>query len=317
MVRDRGGDDLGGLEVWRGGVNTWECDEMGHLNVRFYVARAMEGLVGLASAMGMSGAFHPNAEATLLLRDQHIRFMREARPRAALHMIGGLLDISETEARFVQVLIHSSTGEVAASFQTVVSHVTARDARPFAWSRHTRALAADLFMQVPPRAGPRSLDLAPSHGRASLAEARRLDLICLASGAVGAGDCDSFGRMRPEFLIGRISDGIPALNAALGPRDGAEQAAAPRTGGAVLEYRIAYLAWPGAGDRFEIHSGLAGVDERTTRYIHWMVDPESGQAWGSALAVAVGLDLDARKIVPLDPAARRRLEGRVNSDLTF
>ena len=28
----------GGLEVWRGGVNTWECDEMGHLNVRFYVA---------------------------------------------------------------------------------------------------------------------------------------------------------------------------------------------------------------------------------------------------------------------------------------
>ena len=29
-----------GVEVWRGGVNLWECDQMGHLNVRFYAAHA-------------------------------------------------------------------------------------------------------------------------------------------------------------------------------------------------------------------------------------------------------------------------------------
>lgn len=309
--------EFGGLEVWRGGVNTWECDEMGHLNVRFYVARAVEGLVGLADAMGLEGAFQPNAGATLMVKDQHIRFMREARPGAALHMVGGLLDLSETEARFIQLLIHSVTGEIAASFQTVVSHVTSRDGRPFAWSTRTRALARGLYMQIPVGAGPRSLDLAPSQERASLSEARRLDLVCLGAGAVALADCDSFGRMRPEFLIGRISDGIPALGAAFGARDGPSQPAPARMGGAVLEYRLAYLAWPKAGDRFEIHSGLAGVDERTTRYIHWMVDPRSGRAWGSSLAVAVGLDLDARKIVPLDPEARLRMEARVNADLTF
>ena len=49
------------MEVWRGGVNTWECDEMGHMNVRFYVANAMEGLVGLAAALGMPEAFKTNA----------------------------------------------------------------------------------------------------------------------------------------------------------------------------------------------------------------------------------------------------------------
>ena len=26
------------VEVWRGGVASWECDQMGHLNVGFYVA---------------------------------------------------------------------------------------------------------------------------------------------------------------------------------------------------------------------------------------------------------------------------------------
>jgi acyl-CoA thioester hydrolase len=317
MVSGAGSADFGGLEVWRGGVNTWECDEMGHLNVRFYVARAMEGLVGLASALGLVGAFHRNAEATLQVTDQHIRFMREARPRAALHMMGGLLDMTETEARFLQLLIHSGTGEVAASFQTTVAHVTARDLRPFAWSARSRDLAEGVRLQTPPGVGPRSLDLAPSQGRASLVEARRLDLIPLGSGAIGAADCDVFGRMRPEFLIGRISDGIPALGAALGPRNGLDSPAPARMGGAVLEYRIAYLAWPLAGDRFEVRSGLVGVDERTTRYVHWMLDPDSGRAWGSALAVAVGLDLDARKIVPLDPEARRRLAARINPELSF
>lgn len=48
-----------GVEVWRGGVNVWECDEMGHMNVRFYVTRAMQGLVGLAAELGMPEAFSP------------------------------------------------------------------------------------------------------------------------------------------------------------------------------------------------------------------------------------------------------------------
>ena len=50
-----------GLEVWRGGVNTWECDRMGHLNVRFHVAHAAEGLVGLAAGLGLPRAFAPAA----------------------------------------------------------------------------------------------------------------------------------------------------------------------------------------------------------------------------------------------------------------
>ncbi len=310
-------NDFPGLEVWRGGVNTWECDEMGHMNVRFYVAKAMEGMAAVASALGLHGAFHPNAQATLLVKDQHIRFIREARPGAALHMIGGLLDITETEVRVLEVLVHSVSGKVAASFQTTLAHVTPRDGRPFPWSARTRALAEDLFLQVPAGVGPRSLDLSPSQERASLAEARRLGLITLGAGALGAGDCDVFGRMRPELMIGRISDGIPTLSAALGPRHGPDHPPPARMGGAVLEYRTAYLAWPGAGDRFEIRSGLAGVDDRTTRFVHWMLDPVSGRAWGSVLAVAVGLDLDARKIVPLDPQARQRLEGLIQSELTF
>ena len=93
-----------GVEIWRGGLNTWECDEMGHMNVRFYVTRAMEGLAGLAAQLGLPHAFAPGAGATLLVRDQHIRFLRECRPGAALHMTGGVIEMGEEEARLLQLL---------------------------------------------------------------------------------------------------------------------------------------------------------------------------------------------------------------------
>ena len=306
----------GGLELWRGGVNTWECDEMGHLNVRFYVSRAMEGLVALAAALGMPLAFARKAEATLAVRDQHIRFLREARPRAALHMIGGVLEMGESHARVFQLLVHSATGEPAASFQTLIEHVGSREGRPFPWSARSRALAEGLHVQPPPGTGPRSLDLAPSRGAASVDQAQRLQLIALGSGAVGPGDCDVFDRLRPDFFIGRISDGVPALGAALGRGDAASPPN-PDIGGAVLEYRIAHLNPLQPGDRFLIRSGLAEVGEKTQRLVHWVLDPASGRAWASAEAVAVRLDLKARKIVGYSPEERARMSGRVTAGLAF
>ncbi|HZK98643.1 MAG TPA: thioesterase family protein [Caulobacteraceae bacterium] len=312
-------NDQIGVEVWRGGVNIWECDEMGHMNVRFYVARAMEGLVGLAGALGLEDGFRPNAQATLLPRDQHIRFLREVRPRAALHMTAGVVEIGEDEARVLQLLIHSDSGEIAAAFQTVVAHVTAAEARAFPWSERTRALASSLTVAIPPAASPRSLTVDRIDSTvASVAEADRLGLIRLAAGAIGVQDCDVFGRMRPELFIGRVSDGIPRLASVFrgdAVAGAAEQPA--RLGGAVLEHRLLHWAWPRAGDRFEIRSGLAGVDARTQRMAHWMLDPATGGAWGTSQAVAIALDLDARKIVPIGPEAQARIAARITPGLTL
>ena len=127
-----------------------------------------------------------------------------------------------------------------------------------------------------------------------------MGLVRLGSGAFGPADVDSFGRMRPEMFIGRVSDGVPRLREVLG--DPGPQPA--HIGGAVVEYRLIHLDWPHAGDRFEIRSGLVGIAGHAQRIVHWMLDPASGKAWGSAEAIAVRLDLQARRMIPLDDAAR-------------
>lgn len=305
-----GGDaETLGVEVWRGGVNSWETDENAHMNVRFYITRALEGLVGLAGALGMPRAYSPEAGATLLLREHHIRFLREAHPGSLLHMRAAVLSIDETEVKVAQVLYHSATGEPAATFVSRLGHVTARGGRPFPWSRLTRERAAGLMAQAPDYAAPRGLTLEPFESAASLERAQALGVKAIAAGAVMPQDCDAFGRLRAEQFIGRVSDGIPQLVSHI-RRIIAAHAPTPieRIGGAVLEYRLVYFDWPRAGDRVTVHSGLADVGERTQRLVHWLLDPETGKAWATSTAVAGTMDLDARKLVPIAPAAQAELK---------
>lgn len=307
-----------GIEVWRGGVNMWELDDNAHMNVRFYVQRVMEGLAGLAAALGLPDAFRPMAETTLIIREKHIRFLREARSRAPLHMTAGVLEMGPSDARLLFLIHHSMTGELAASFQVVVGHVTALDHEPRHWPHYAREAAEGLKIEVPERAAPRSVKLEPIESIAGLDAAKRLGLVHLSGGAFLAHDCDVFGRMRAEQFIARVSDGIPRLSASFRATV-AENAEAPptRVGGAVLEYRIIFLAWPRIGDLFEVRSGIAGFDERAQRMVHWMVDPVSGGAWATSEAYAVSLDLDTRKMIPITGEARERMLERVTPGLAL
>lgn len=302
-----------GVEVWRGGVATWECDVMGHLNVGFYAAKCMEGLVGLAAELGMPHAFSPDAQATLVVREQHIRFVREARVGAALHMVGGVVEWGESDARLLLLLRHGG-GEIAAAFQTLVAHATPRDADALPWPERITARARGLAMEVPPDARPRSIGLVPVKSQASLERAVALGLKRAGLGAIRPADCDAFGRMRPELMPARISDGGPHIFDTGRPGAGEHGA---RTGGAALEYRLIYLAWPRAGDGVELRSGLHGSDARLRKLIHWMLDPLTGQPWGVAETITASFDLETRKLITLSDEALAQVNAAAIPGLTL
>jgi len=291
------------IEVWRGGVATWECDSMGHLNVAFYVAKAMEALGGLAAELGMPRVFAASAEATLIVREQHIRFLREARPGAPLSITAGVIGMGEADARLLFLMRHQD-GELAATFQTVVTHATAREGRAFAWPDRVRGRAEALKTEVPEKAAPRSIGLEPVKTQASLARANELGLRRTGLGVVDAAHCDAFGRLRTEGFMQRLSEAILFA----GRRPGAAEGAPLRIGGAAVEYRLVHHAWPRAGDRLELRSGSAGGDARVRRLVHWMLDPDTGRPWGSAEAVAVSLDLGTRKLILLSDEELARVE---------
>jgi acyl-CoA thioesterase FadM len=105
------------IELWRGNANAWECDELGHMNVRFYLAKASEALANLAEHAGLGGVFRADTHATLRARDIHIKFLAEARPGAPLAIQGGFESHDADTARLVLLMSHAGTDQLAATFR--------------------------------------------------------------------------------------------------------------------------------------------------------------------------------------------------------
>nr|WP_083332649.1 acyl-ACP thioesterase [Hyphomonas sp. Mor2] len=297
------------IPLWSGIANTWDCDEMGHMNVRVYVEKAMEGLGNFAGAVRMPHAFRANAPSTLMVAEHHIRYIREAHAGYPLRMQGCVLEWDDTSALIYQDMRHGD-GRSAAAFRTRVVHVEAKTGKPFPWSTRTRAQLEALIDTPPEDTKPRGLDPAAAPTPSSMTT---LDVVqkCGAP-EIGRGlflprETDVFGRIAAPWFIGRISDSVPTLLHDWRSKVAQSQEGA-RMGGAVLEYRLIYRKWPRAGDRYVIHTSLAEVGEKTHSLCHWALDPDTGDAWITTQAVAVTFDLDKRKVIPTPAGQIKELE---------
>lgn len=290
---------------------------MGHLNVRFHLARAVEGLAGVAEALGLSGAFKATASLTLVVREHHARFHRECHPGMALHMTAGVADMGPDDAQILQLLIDSMTGEVCATFLTRLILVSTPDRTPRPWPAHVRDHGRRLACEIPPEAAARGVRGGPVASLASRARADVLGMTTLGRGAVQPQDCDVFGRMRPEILIGRINAGFPHLVRPI--REAVAQALdlRGRVGGAALEYRLIYFDHAPAGTPFELRSGLAALDSKRMRMNHWLIDAVTGAAVATAENVSVNFDLELRSTIVLPPEIETAMQAHVIRDLSM
>jgi acyl-CoA thioester hydrolase len=291
------------VEVYRGSVNSWECDENKHLNVRFYGEKIFEGVTRFAALAGMPAAFAAGSASTLLPTDLHIRFLKEAHAGAALVIRAGVTEVEHRAARLYLEIAHRD-GAVAAAFTVRVAHVIAADAAPLPWSVKTRA-ALEALTCTPPAYGlPRSVPMTrPDLDAVTLARADALGVPEVGRFAVGPRHCDVFGRMAPEMFIGRVSDAMAHIRSRHAPARNAP-GDARAIGGAALEYRLNFRRWPRTGDLIDVRSSVVEANEKTRRLVHWMLDPLSGEAWAGAEAIAVAFDMATRKSIVMSDEER-------------
>ena len=203
---------------------------MGHMNVRLYVEKQVEGLAAFTHALDMPLAFQESAPSTLVPVDQHVRFIREVLPGRPISMDGCIVSVGESDAVIYQELRHSD-GALSAAFLTRVAHVDTKARERFAWSTRARA-ALEAHIDTPPaEAAPRSFDPnAPALATTdiNIATARNLGIPMIGKGAVPQHHLDVHGCMSPAWIIGRISDSVPNLLYDWRKRGGAgKQAALP------------------------------------------------------------------------------------------
>ncbi|MBA1145789.1 hypothetical protein H0Z60_01830 [Ectothiorhodospiraceae bacterium WFHF3C12] len=292
------------VEVYRNSVNSWEADMMGHLNVQHYVAKAVEGLAVLGQVLGLAPADLRARDARLLPVEQHIRFLREQRPGAPIRILAGVLETGPERLRVYQEMRNTLSDDVAATF---VSEVTLQQRGTREWMPLPRAVmaAADAHrIELPDHGAPRGLRMDPPRDAPTLADAEANGMVPTYTGLVRPEMCADDGRMATRAYMGVISDSVPNLLAQTRGEDRSRSG----IGGAALEYRFVYRQAPRQDDVIALRTGIKDIASKAYTFCHWMFDRSSGEAVATAEAVAVALDMEARKAIAIPDGMRTGLE---------
>lgn len=109
----------GWMETFRGVVYPWDCDHLGHLNVKNYVGFFDQGSFHLLSALGFS--FHDQQESGVTLVDaQHtIRYLNEQRVGSLVKVESAVVKIGTKSVTVLHRMINTETGVEAATSEVV------------------------------------------------------------------------------------------------------------------------------------------------------------------------------------------------------
>jgi len=294
------------IDVLRTGVNTWDCDQMGHMNVRHYFARANHGLAMLALELGLPPSFLRREGLALRALDQHVRFMRELRPGVYFKMQAGILAATHDRLEVYEEMRFVHKEEAAASMISEVALIDVATGKrvPFSDNVLERARAFDTV--VPAETAPRGIERVKPRVPPLRSEAIELNMAGAYLGPVLPEDCDGYGVMHEAAFMARVSDGIGHYFQHL---RGTQRDS--NIGGAALEYRYVFHERPQLGDLIEVRSGLKGLGNKTNNIGHWIFNVETGRCAATSEAIAVSFDLTTRKALDIAPDVRSLLQARI------
>jgi len=285
--------------TWAGECSAWECDELGHLNMRHYVYKTAQARAGLIIRMGLPEAFKKDATSSIRVKDFHIKYQGEARPGDPLKIESGVISLQEDTAKLCHIMYHAD-GRIAATVVEIIEHVYLREMSKFNWPSRVRENIETFTVQLPARAKPRNIDLTAPQTGMSLSELHDLGLTTSGAGVFGPEETDNTGGVTPQAFFGRTTSSIGWYN------EGWPEISDPeyRKGGgmaALLEARTVFHSWPEAGDAYAYVPGFLGANTYTRNILHNLLNPITGQSYMSTIAVACLFNTKTRSLVKTTP----------------
>lgn len=271
--------------VYRGYVNPWDCDEMGHMNVQFHLTKACEAFEGLLATLGLDAA----ARQTVRVARNRVRYLKEMHVSELVHIHAAPVRFHDGHLRAV-LDVRNGADEACVLFEF--------DAEGVALSNAPDLAAFDSPDGLKPGdEGEGTLESADGF-RETIRNIVRTD------------HCDRDGGLSPRGVMSRFSEGQGHLWSMLDAPRAWQRTAGLAT--ATLDHQIRYAAKPKAGAQVRLLTGIAGASSKTIRFRHWLFDAETHELVAAAMGAALFIDRATRRAVPLPDqvaAAAKRLIG--------
>lgn len=297
---------------YRGAVNTWECDEMGHMNVKFYLGKAHQGLINAGALIGLGPHALDAMGAELVLEEQHIRFLREMHAGADLSIEAGVVEISGSSVTLFQEVLPLAASHISA---TLVSKLVLQDRKTgkgVAFPAGVLERARGMATETPDYGTSRTLSSDDPVIGKNEEDALALGHLPVSIAAVRSDQVDKDGFLYPDQFIGHISDGIGMLFGLMTRElDDKIYERSESIGGAALEYRFRFLKRARLGDTLKVLSAPKQIMEKVYVLNHVIVDGETGEPFARANSVHIAFDLTTRKSVPVPDLLRRGIEAHL------
>ncbi len=295
-------------------VGADEIDTLGHMNVRFYLMRMEQANQTLLSQLGIrsNGSKHFPRRV-----DTYTRFRREQFEGAKLQTYGGVLGLGEGGMRSYVEIRSAADNDVAASFIVTTALFQRASRQPVALPKHLAIEHAELALELPRYAKPRSLSLDTVN--TSVTHEQLLGCIPEVEGngmmsgkrhtEIEPDDVDSSGWLREdvELMFLPFSKMARQNEGQHGPpvylTDSGQ-----RVGWAVMESRTLNLHLPRLGDVLDYFSADLSVDDKSRLSRRWAFDRATGRLLGISDNVGVCIDLDARRAVSWPAELRANIE---------
>ena len=278
------------IETYRGFINTWECDENNHLNVRFYFQRFEIAATHLFAISGIT--WDPD-----WVMSRHVRYLKECHGDQML--VGRSFRPSTIPDAVAHMLCDAETGDVVATALDTLGP-SAEKALSLA-----KIPLAEPDKTVGPRGVKGGQDTEERTG-SILVDGGHIviDRTVVTGAHVGADN-----RFHAYHMVGRVSDGVSHSWAHAGFTG--QWLNANNCGRVAVEINLSIFERPLIGRPLHVVSGIRSVSRSVIGFRHILVDTLSDRVYAIANNVGVIMDLEKRKAVRVPDDSQALADSRV------
>jgi len=296
-----------------------EIDALGHLNVRFYMARAQRANEALMAELGLGPEALEALGARLVQADSYTRYHREQFKGSTLTVRGGVLEAGTESLRLYFEVDNDAKGEIAASFIFVMALIDRATRAPLKLPEAVVTAAIQAMTVLPDHGRPRTVNLDPPRvdltfdevaGR--LGEGETADpMSWRMERTIEAEACDAYGFLSDteDFMFGMPRGSRPVEGQRWGPMTFTTEEG-HRVGWASLETRSVRLSQPRGGETICSIGAEIGLHDKVRHSRRWLFNLTTGKLVSLNDNIALALDLDARRPIAIPAQLRSQLEKR-------
>ena len=131
--------------TYRGTVQQWHCDHMGHMNVMWYIGKFDEATWNLAAMMGMTTQYLKATHRGMAAVDQRIAYKSEALPGDVVTVRTAMLEVKPKVVRFVHEMRRGDLGDHLATLLVTAVHIDTQARKSVAFEPQILAQSADFL----------------------------------------------------------------------------------------------------------------------------------------------------------------------------